>query len=202
MPETKHPEVPTRILLGGGIGSGKSVAGRRLEQLGVTVVDADCLGHAVLESDGEAFRSVSDRWPSVVVNYRIDRGVLADIVFADSEQLDELEALTHPAIVRRISEIASEAETLVVEIPIILHVPGSWIKVFIDTDEDARVRRAVERGSTEIDVRSRMASQSGRAEWMRWAGKTIENNGSMEDLVTLIDSLWYGLRTTDYGLPS
>ncbi len=196
----KHVWAPIRVLLGGGIGSGKSIAGQRLEELGAVVVEADHLGHEILERGGEAFRAVSERWPSVVVDQRINRGDLAEIVFADPKQLVELEAMTHPLIIQRISELASSEADLVVEIPLVLDVPGEWMKVFVGAHEELRVRRAIERGGDETDVRRRMASQSHRAEWMTWADEIIDNNGSASDLKEQIDALWYGLHITDCGL--
>ncbi len=200
MDELKYCGPPIHILLAGGIGSGKSVVGQRFSQLGATVIEADRLGHALLEVEGEAFRTVSERWPSVVVGGHIDRGALAEIVFTDQEQLSELEALMHPAIIHRISEIAAGADNLVVEIPLILDVPGDWRCVFVDASEDVRLRRRVDSGSSEADVRQRMANQPTRDEWVSWCDVVIENNGSMEDLKSGIDTLWYGLRTTDDGL--
>ena len=195
MGETKHPEAPILILLGGGIGSGKSIALRRFEQLGAMVVEADRLGHAVLEPDGEAFAAVSERWPSVVIGHQIDRSALAEIVFGDPALLIELEAMTHPPIIRRIRGLAAGGVDLVVEIPLILDVPGDWTRVFVDTDEDLRVHRAVDRGASEADVRRRLANQPDRAEWVSWADETIGNNGSLDELEALIDALWQGLRT-------
>ena len=200
MGELQHSETPIRILLGGGIGSGKSAAGQRFSDLGATVVEGDHLGHAVLERGGESFGAVIERWPSAFVEQQIDRGVLAEIVFTDPGQLLELERITHPTIINRIGEIASSAEDVVVEIPIVLDIPGDWTKVFVDANEDVRVGRAVERGTGEADVRRRMASQPSRDEWLAWCDRTIDNNGSVEDLERQINSLWDGLRTTGNGL--
>lgn len=200
MPEMKYPETPIRILLGGGIGSGKSAVGRRFDELGATVVDADLLGHAVLGPDGEAFNAVIERWPSVVVDQHIDRGALAEIVFSDPSQLTGLETMTHPAIIQSISELARKSGDLVVEIPLILDVPGEWVNVFVDANEDSRLNRAVERGSGEKDVRRRMDSQPSRDEWLAWCDEALDNNGSIESLEVQINSLWYALRTTHYGL--
>ncbi len=202
MAELKHPETILHIVLGGGIGSGKSTVGRRLELLGATVVDADRLGHTVLEPGGEAFGSVCERWPSVVVDHRIDRGALAKIVFAEEAQLTKLEAMTHPPIINRINQIGASADDLVVEIPLILDVPGDWTKVFVDADEDIRLRRAVDRGGDVTDVRSRMASQPRRDEWLAWQDHVIDNSGSIGYLEEQADTLWYGLRATGDGLPT
>ena len=200
MAELKHPETSLRILLGGGIGSGKSIAGQRFEELGAVVVEADQLGHEMLEPDGESFRIVSERWPSVVVDSGVDRSALAEIVFADREQLTELESLTHPLIIERISELASGPRGIVVEVPLILGIPGDWTRVFVDADEDIRVRRAVDRGGSETDVMRRMTSQPPRGEWLAWADHTITNSDSIESLQRQIDALWYELRTADHGL--
>ena len=200
MTEPKDPESPIRILLGGGIGSGKSVDLRKMEERGATVVEADRLGHAVLERAGEVFGAVIDRWPSALIEDEIDRGVLADIVFTDPEQLLELERITHPVIVNRITEIASGAEDVVVEIPIILDVPGDWTKVFVDANEAMRLRRAVERGNGEADVRRRMASQPTREEWLAWCDQRIDNNGSVRDFERQVKSAWRGLRIADDGV--
>ena len=199
MGESKDRRGDTRILVGGGIGSGKSRAGLRFAELGATVVEADRLGHEVLEPDGPAFPNVAERWPEVLVDGRIDRRVLAAIVFADPARLKELEALTHPGIIERIWAIAVDSDAFVVEIPITLDIPGVWTKVFVDADKETRIRRAVSRGLSEQDVSLRMANQASRAEWLRWADCVIDNNGSVADLERQIDALWYGLLNPDDG---
>ena len=68
-------------MLTGGIGAGKSSVGELLRARGALVIDADKVGHQVLEPGGEAFDRVAETWPSVVVNGVIDRRRLADIVF-------------------------------------------------------------------------------------------------------------------------
>jgi dephospho-CoA kinase len=196
MIEMKYPETPVRILLGGGIGSGKSIAARRFEELGANVVEADRLGHQLLERDGEAFDAVSERWPSVIVDGQVDRSALAEIVFADREELADLETVTHPSIVRNIGELALDPSDLVVEVPLILGVPGRWTRAFLDADEDIRVCRAIDRGGNEADMTRRMAVQPHRSEWMAWADETVDNNGSTHDLREQLDDLWHRLQST------
>ena len=183
-----------RVLLGGGIGCGKSLAGRRFAALGALVVDADKLGHAVIDPDGEAHELVSRRWPSVVTDSGIDRAALGQIVFGDRVQLRELEAMTHPAIVRRIAVIAGERCDLVVEIPLIRDIPGDWTAVYVDTDPDRCIRRAVDRGLDEASVRRRMDNQPGRWEWLAWADRILENNGTPAELAERVDELWKELQ--------
>jgi len=93
---------PPRVVVTGGIGSGKSLVCSLLHALGTAVIDADSLGHAVLRPDGECFAQVAARWPQAVSGGRIDRAALGRIVFSDSGQLTELMAMTHPHIRARL----------------------------------------------------------------------------------------------------
>jgi len=47
-----------KVGLTGGLASGKSFVGHGLEQMGCLLIQADQLGHAVLEPDGEAYHAV------------------------------------------------------------------------------------------------------------------------------------------------
>ncbi|MGB5187676.1 MAG: dephospho-CoA kinase [Acidimicrobiia bacterium] len=195
MRASRHSGEPMRVLLGGGIGCGKSLAGRRFAALGAVVVDADRLGHAVINTGGEAHERVRLRWPSVMTDSGIDRAALGRVVFGSSEQLRELEAMTHPAIILRITAIARDAADLVVEVPLILDSPGDWTAVYVDTAPDRCVRRAVDRGLDEQSVRRRMDHQPERCEWLAWADRILDNNGTPEELAVGVEELWTELRT-------
>ncbi len=183
-----------RIIVGGGIGAGKGVVARILSARGFAVISADEVGHAVLEPGGLAFADVASRWPSVVVDGLIDRSRLAAIVFADTAELENLEAVTHPAIVGSIAERVQETiGPVAVEVPVLLPLDegprDGWRRVFVDADEQLRVQRAVARGGDEDDVRRRVAAQVDRETWLDWADDVIENNGTVEALEEQVHNL-------------
>lgn len=190
MRATRHSGEPVRVLLGGGIGCGKSLAGRRFAELGAVVVDSDQIGHAVIAPGGEAYLPVSRRWPSVKTEFGIDRARLGRVVFGSAVQLRELEAMTHPAIIKRIAAIAEQVGDLVVEVPLILELPGDWTTVYVEASPDRCLRRAVDRGLDEESVRKRMDHQPHRCEWLAWADQTLDNNGTTEELAGRVDELW------------
>ncbi|HEX2403434.1 MAG TPA: dephospho-CoA kinase, partial [Acidimicrobiia bacterium] len=153
-----------RWLLTGGIGSGKSEVRRLLANRGIHTIDSDAVGHVVLADEG--FAPVAERWPSVVLEGQIDRKTLAQIVFADPGELSALEAITHPLIFGRIeADLEGFSGVVVVEMPIVAP-PMGWPAIVVDADDEIRVRRAMQRGMDEADVRRRMASQPSRAEWL------------------------------------
>jgi dephospho-CoA kinase len=183
---------PARIVVAGGLGSGKSTVAALLAEKGATIIEADRIGHEVLEPGGPAFAAVAQRWPAVVVDGAIDRRRLATIVFADHEQLAELEAITHPAIHTEITRRARDAaeSPVVVELPVAGIVGPEWTWIAVIAEPAVRVERAVERGMDEEDVRRRIAAQLSNEEWCERASHVIVNDGSLEALRDEVESVW------------
>ena len=183
---------PARIIIGGGIGSGKSEVGRMLAERGFAVLDADRVGHDVLASGHPVAARVAIRWPEALVEGRIDRGRLGRIVFGDPLQLGKLEALTHPAIRRIIERWGSEVgdRPAAVEVPVLADlVDESWVRATVDTPTEARRERLRRRGMSDDDIDARMAIQPSREEWRSAADLVVDNGGTQESLVSEIDRL-------------
>ena len=101
----KHGAIPVIGLIGG-IGGGKSAVARLLADRGAAVIDADAVGHELLEDPAIRARVV-ERFGAGVLEAsaatdaavpRISRRALAGIVFADASALRDLEAILHPAM--------------------------------------------------------------------------------------------------------
>ena len=173
-----------RWLITGGIGSGKSAVRRLLAERGIRTVDADAVGHAVLADEG--LSPVADRWPDVVLEGQIDRKALARIVFSDPGELRALEAITHPLIFGRIeADLKGFSGVVVVEMPL-LAAPVGWPMIVVDAEDGTRMRRALQRGMEEADVRLRMASQPSRAVWLAAADLVVPNHGDMRQLEAIV----------------
>jgi dephospho-CoA kinase len=85
--------------LTGGIGSGKSTAAEIFSELGVPVIDADRLARELVEPGQSALGEIARRWPGVLdARGQLDRGRLAQVVFADAEERRALESILHPRI--------------------------------------------------------------------------------------------------------
>jgi dephospho-CoA kinase len=175
----------TRVLLGGGIGSGKSAAASVFSLLGAAVYSADRAAHGVLEPTGEAAAGVAARWPEAVVDGHIDRRALAQMVFGDTAALAALESLTHPAIARVLAaEVESaRARVVVVEMPLPIDLLGAgWRWVVVDAPDDLRLKRLIGRGMTREEALRRMEAQPAREEWMEHADLVVDNRGTLADL--------------------
>src|SRR4051812_48219771 len=172
----KHGAIPVIGLIGG-IGAGKSRVAELLKGRGACVIDADAVGHEVLEVP-EVRDLVVARFGTRVVRPaprpgeergRVDRRLLGSIVFADPEALRDLERIVHPRMClefeRRIArESARGAVPLIVLDAAILMETG-WdrvcdLVVFVDAPLPVRLDRVSRaRGWTGEDLRSREAAQ-------------------------------------------
>jgi dephospho-CoA kinase len=172
-----------RVVVAGGIGSGKSTVIAGLSELGWSVINADQVGHEVL-MDPEVVEAVAARWPEVVSDGAVDRSALAKVVFADAGELAALESITHPLIVGRIERwVETSVEPLAVEISVLKVAEPHWGPlVLVHTPVSVRKKRALERGMAAADVEARMASQPSDSELLAAADVVIDNQGTVEDL--------------------
>jgi dephospho-CoA kinase len=181
-------------VLTGGIGSGKSTIRETLEELGASTIDADRVGHGILEPGSRGFAAVAERWPHVIVDGRVDRSALAAIVFSDPAELGSLEAITHPAISGAIAQRIADAgdEVVVIEISVAKDLAGAgWNRTIVaDLDENERLRRLVDRGMSESDVRRRMANQPSSDGWRARGRWIISTAGSREEVAAEVRRLW------------
>jgi dephospho-CoA kinase len=90
----------------GPIGCGKSTVARMLAGLGGAAIDADQLARDVTAPGEPTLPEIRRRFGDEVfaADGSLDRAALADIVFADDTALRDQEAITHPAVRRRVDQ--------------------------------------------------------------------------------------------------
>jgi dephospho-CoA kinase len=191
MTTTSDVSGDTVLLLGGGIGAGKSRVASLFADAGCTIIEADAVGRSVLERGTGAVDDVAELWPEVVADGVVDRAALARIVFADAEELARLEAITHPEIGRLINEgIEAANGPVVVEIPVMAILSESpYVRVAVIADASVREDRAVARGGDRADVRRRMSHQPSDAQWVAWADSVIDNSGAWSHTSSAVAAL-------------
>ena len=180
MDQARH----SRFVLTGGIGAGKSLVAALLEEHGIRVVSADAAGHKVLEPGGEAEAAVAARWPEVVTDGRIDRGRLGRVVFADPDQLADLEAMTHPGIARLVAaQLGAIAGPAFLEVPLLhLGLGEGWPRVVVFAPAEVRRERLAARNMDADDITARMAAQPSDDQWREAADFVVDNSGDLDQL--------------------
>ncbi len=181
----------------GGIGSGKSAVTHRLEQFGITVVDADLASRVIVEPGKPALEAIAEHFGAdiLLADGTLDRAQLRARVFSDESERRWLEQLTHPLIGEEIvAQIAaSRSAYTVLSSPLLLDTSQKTLVdcvVVVDAPEALQLERTVQRDSNdEAQVRRIMAAQLGRDERLALADIVIDNSGTLEDLNLQVDEL-------------
>ncbi len=191
----------------GGIGAGKSRAAACFGELGGFVLDADAIGHALLEQSPCRDRVLERFGEAVLAPYTsegerrpIDRRALGSIVFADPAALRDLEGILHPAMRRTFDRAIIRQARLgraaaVVLDAAILYEAG-WdtlcdVVVYVDAVDEVRLARLeAARGWTAEGLAAREKSQGPAEEKRRQADHILRNDGTPEDLKAAAAALW------------
>ena len=189
------------IGLTGGIASGKSLVSKRLAELGAVIVDADVLAREVVEPGTPGLAAIAEHFgPSVIAaDGSLDRPALGAIIFADADQREKLNGITHPAVWRRARELfeAAAADAVVVyDVPLLVEgAKGRQLEfdlvVVVNASTETRLHRLMElRGMTREEAGHRLNSQASDTERLAVADVVIDNNGTIDETLKQVDALW------------
>ena len=173
----------------GGTGCGKTTALQAIESLGGLVLDCDAIYHELLKTDPSLLASINSRFPGVVENGELRRKKLGAIVFADTQALEDLNAITHAAVKAEVERRLETAPALAAIDAIELFTSGLAslcdVTVAIVAPLEDRVRRLMARDSiSEEYARARIAAQKDEAWFRAHCDAVLENNGEKDAFAT------------------
>jgi dephospho-CoA kinase len=194
---TATPKTPF-VGLTGGIGAGKSEALRALERLGAATLSTDAVTHELLATDEVRDLLVAELGPEVAPGGQIDRGAVAERVFADEDKRKFLESVIWPRVGQQVAEFRENAEDLpaaVVEVPLLFESGMENVfdkTVVVIADEDVRAERAAARGHQLVEARAaRQLTQDEKAEK---ADFVVRNDGTVDELEIKLSEVLEKLR--------
>ena len=179
---------PIAVAITGGIGAGKSEALAAFARHGAATVSSDAIVHHLLREDEEVQRALVDRLGDRVLDDtgQVDRGAIAEIVFADEEALQWLEGLLHPLVVReyldwreQLGELDNPPAVCVTEVPLLYEVGGQDrfdSVVVVTAPPEVRASR------TEVAVAEREPRLLPDTVKVAQADFAYVNDGSLEEL--------------------
>jgi len=205
----KHGAIPV-IGLVGGIGAGKSSVAAGFAAQGAFVLDADAIGHALLEQR-PAFEDVVKRFGTGVVipgspdaPARIDRSKLAARVFANPAELKALERILHPRMratfTKAIGRTIRRGEHRAVVLDAAVLFEAGWddlcdLVVFVDAPPALRLHRIREtRGWDGAALEAREQAQLPLEVKQQRSGEMILNVGDLDALAGEVARVFHGLK--------
>ena len=198
---------PILIGLTGGIASGKSTVIQYLRYQGYPVIDADKLGHKVLEPGNPGYSKVVEKFGAGILNKdkSVNRLILGGIVFSDPSKLQALNEISHPLIaemvMKEFESIVSDDSNGIVFLEAALLIEANWYnmchRIWVITLEVAEERRRLQKRDdlSESEARSRLESQLSIKERLAYADVVLDNNGSRKDLLSQTQQALEGLQS-------
>lgn len=186
--------------ISGNVASGKTTVADRWRDAGVPVIDADRIGHAVLEEDAGARDALVQEFGRQILgpDGRIDRAALGERAFESPERTARLNAIVHPPLLERLDqriEAAREKGHPVVAVDAALLFEFNLdeamdLVVLVTAPEDLRARRLREsRDLSQERIERIMASQLSDTEKLDGSDYVIVNDGTLEDLRARADEV-------------
>lgn len=185
-----------RVALTGGIGSGKSLVGEILEELGALVIDSDQLAREVIERGSPGYEEVITAFgDSILSEGQIDRAKLAAVVFKEKDLRKKLESIIHPLVREAAEKLAKNLPSgaiLVNQIPLLVESDGAKrfdYVITVSADEEIRRERLRLRGLKDYEITERMAAQVADLDREKIANYILRNDGSIDELTRAVEAL-------------
>jgi len=187
--------------LTGGMGCGKSTAALAFEARGFRRLDSDVLVRQQVLRDPAIIAGLSTRYGPSILDQTgaVERRRLAEIVFADGEELHWLEELTHPAVFALWRAAFAEAPLAawIVEVPLLFEKGLEiWFDftVCVACSPAQQLARLERRGVPRSLAGQRISKQLPLAQKIERSDIVLWNEGSTEFLQAEIDHLADTLR--------
>ncbi|XKL65748.1 hypothetical protein PGB90_009168 [Kerria lacca] len=132
VPRLNIPSRPYIIGLTGNIASGKSSISNHLQKFGCGYVNCDELGHKIYEMGSEGYNFIKDHFGLNVLNEdgSVNRKQLGTIVFSDQQQLQKLNSILWPIILKNVKEritvLHSNEDVVVIEAALLIQ--ANWVE--------------------------------------------------------------------------
>ena len=189
------------IGLTGNIGCGKTTVAHMFEDLGAEVIEADGIGHQLLEKENIKKRVVSIFTESVLNGKgSISRKKLRNLVFKDKKKLELLNSILHPLIVKEIKKKikASPSDLIVIDAAVLLE--AGWDSLVdkilvVSAPYHTQLKRIKEKGDfSPAEIKGIMGAQLPQSEKIKRADFVIENEGSVDKTREQVRKIWEKLK--------
>lgn len=178
--------------LTGGIACGKSTVSAMLVEYGAILIDADQIAREVVEPGSPLLSQIAERFGADVIAQGgwLDRKKLGQIVFSDSQALNDLEKILHPRIRSIMKERMQFFEhkyphkLVVVDVPLLYesNLQGMFNEIMVVyVPAKIQMERLMRRDNlSPKEAEKRLQAQMPIEEKKRLADIVIDNSGTLE----------------------
>ena len=180
------------IVLTGGIATGKSTVANLFMLHGFLTIDADKIAHKILDTNTSKISKLFGE--KYIINNKVARKELGNLIFNNIEQKLKLEKFIHPLIKEQIIDDAKIFEEnnkpYLIDIPLFFENRNYDIKrsITVYTSKEVQIQRLTKRdNSSKEDALSRINNQMDIEEKKLLSTYIIDNTSSLNDLIAEVD---------------
>ena len=182
------------IAITGGRGSGKSVVARVLGCMGYEIYDCDSQARQIMEESEDIKLAIgAEVCREAITASGIDRRILAQKVFSDTQALEALNRIVHRHVRDHFKEWSSSRTICFVETAI-LHSSGMDTLVDeiweVTAPKEIRIERVIARNNLSIpEIEKRMEAQKAEEATIPALKKRVINNDGAQAILPQIEAL-------------
>ena len=168
-----------KVAIIGGIGSGKSEVSKIIESFGNLVISADKV-YAEISETSEYLDLLNVTFPGSVKDGKMDREFLGKLVFNNKEELQKLNAIAHPLVMKKIEELSKDKDVVYIEVPVFIgtEFENYFDKVIlVESEIKFRISRIIKRSGYDKEYAKKIiAMQPSDEELEKFADVIVKNN--------------------------
>ena len=170
----------------GGIACGKSTVSNELRKYGCKIINADNMAHWQMSPDGEIYQAYIKHFGKEILNDegRINRQKIAEKVFNDKSELDWINRITHPILLKylRTNLVKYQQEGIpiaVLDVPLLFE--AGWDKEcdevwVVQLKPSLQIKRLTERNQlSQEEAEHRIGAQINFEKRLKMADEIINN---------------------------
>lgn len=181
----------------GGIGCGKTTVTNLFAARNIDIVDADLVARDVVKAGSQGLSALVDTFGDGILDPQmtLNRGALREIIFADNEAKERVNAILHPLIRENMLNqlVQTRSQYSILSAPLLfennLHALVNRSLVVDITQEQQLTRTLSRDGGNEATIRNIIASQISREERLALADDIIDNSQGIELLAPQVEVL-------------
>lgn len=197
----------TILAVTGGFGTGKTTVAQMFAELGAAVLDVDALVRELEQPKKEAWKKIVESFGEKILlpDQSLNRRELARIVFSNPEQLQRLNSLVHPLVLKetkkRVIQLKKKGKNrlVVVDIPLLFEVGEEgyfdFVAVVTATDEQVIERLIHSRPLSAEEIRLRMKAQIPLEKKASRAHFVVDNNNGLAKTRQQVRHVFDSLKT-------
>jgi dephospho-CoA kinase len=199
-----------RVGLTGGIATGKTTVASLLRDCDVPVLNADTIGHELLEPGQEAYDEIVAVFDEDILDAdgKVNRAKLGGVIFADAQKRARLNQILHPRILEIVQEWFAALdepdgpEFAVVEAALIFEARYNQRldKIIVCWClPEQQMERLTLRGLSVEEAQQRIAAQMPLSDKRKLADESIDCSGSIEETQRQVNQVAEKLKLSGSG---